>query len=73
MEKQQKSYLHINDCIDAILHVSQNFNELINIINLGIDDTCTVNDSISWITESLKINLKLYILAVKVDGWVIIL
>ena len=66
--ENNKIILHINDCIDAILHVSQNFNELINIINLGIDDTCTVNDSISWITESLKKNLKLYILVVKWMG-----
>ena len=67
--KQQKSYLHINDCIDAILHVSQKFNELINIINLGVDDTCTVNDSISWITESLKIKPKIIYSGGK-SGWV---
>ena len=67
--KQQKSYLHINDCIDAILHVAQNFNELINIINLVIDDTCTVNDSSSWITDSLKVKPKIIYSGGK-SGWV---
>lgn len=54
--KQRKSYLYVQDCIDAILLAVAKANDQINIFNLGVDDYCEVNDSIRWISEALNVN-----------------
>jgi UDP-glucose 4-epimerase len=54
--KQRKSYLYVQDCIDAILLATDKSTEKVNIFNLGVDDYCEVNDSIRWISEELAIN-----------------
>lgn len=53
--KQRKSYLYIQDCIDAILFAMQQATQKINIFNLGTDEYCEVNDSIGWICDYLKL------------------
>jgi UDP-glucose 4-epimerase len=53
---QRKSYLYIQDCIDAILHVIENAHEKVNIYNLGADEYCEVNDSVGWICEYLGLD-----------------
>ena len=35
--KQRKSYLYIQDCIDALLFALEKFEESVNIFNLGVD------------------------------------
>jgi UDP-glucose 4-epimerase len=57
--KQRKSYLYIQDCIDAMLFVIQSAGEKMNIFNLGTDEYCQVKDSIHWITEHLGLEPKL--------------
>ncbi|OFX74490.1 MAG: nucleoside-diphosphate sugar epimerase [Bacteroidetes bacterium GWE2_29_8] len=57
--KQRKSYLYIQDCIDAIFFVLENAKEKVNIFNLGTDEYCEVNNSINWICEHLKLSPKL--------------
>ena len=57
--KQRKSYLYIQDCIDAILLALENSNESVNVLNLGVDGYCEVNDSIGWICEELGVSPKL--------------
>ena len=57
--KQKKSYLYIQDCIDAILHSLQNSKSKINIYNLGTNNYVTVNDSIKIICDRLGYNPKL--------------
>ena len=54
--KQRKSYLHVDDCIEAILLAMNNSKEKVNIFNLGVDDYCEVNDSINWICEELQLS-----------------
>ena len=56
---QKKSYLYIQDCLDAILTVIDKCDEKINIYNLGTDEYCEVNDSIRWITKRLGLDPKL--------------
>jgi UDP-glucose 4-epimerase len=51
--RQRKSYLYIQDCINAILLVIEKAQEKVNIYNLGTDETCEVNDSVGWITAYL--------------------
>lgn len=53
--KQRKSYLHIDDCIDAILLAIDKAPDKVNIFNLGVDGYCEVNDSIGWICEELGV------------------
>lgn len=56
---QKKSYLYIQDCIDAIFIALERAQNKINIFNLGTDEYCMVNDSIGWITSHLQVNPQL--------------
>jgi UDP-glucose 4-epimerase len=56
--KQRKSYLYVQDCIDAMLAVIERAAEPINIFNLGTDEYCTVDDSLGWICAHLGVNPK---------------
>jgi UDP-glucose 4-epimerase len=51
--KQRKSYLYVQDCIDAMLLAMDKAPGKVNIFNLGVDGYCEVNDSIGWICEEL--------------------
>jgi len=53
--KQRKSYLYVQDCLDAILLALQKAPGKVNIFNLGTDEYCMVDDSIGWITERLGV------------------
>jgi UDP-glucose 4-epimerase len=53
---QRKSYLYIQDCVDAILVATEKAQDKVNIFNLGTDEYCEVNDSIGWICEALDLN-----------------
>jgi UDP-glucose 4-epimerase len=52
---QRKSYLYVEDCIDAILLTLEKAQTPVTILNLGTDEYCQVNDSIRWICEHLKL------------------
>jgi UDP-glucose 4-epimerase len=56
---QRKSYLYVQDCIDAILLAVERANAKVNIFNLGTDEYCEVNDSLGWICEHLGLHPKL--------------
>ena len=56
---QRKSYLYVQDCIDAILTALEKADGKVNIFNLGTDEYCEVNDSIGWICEHLGLHPKL--------------
>ena len=56
--KQKKSYLYVQDCIDAMLCVVGTCRDKVNIYNLGTDEYCAVNDSIGWICAYLGLNPK---------------
>lgn len=53
--KQRKSYLYVQDCIDAMLLAMDKATGKVNIFNLGVDGYCEINDSISWICEELGV------------------
>ena len=54
--RQRKSYLYVQDCIDAMLMVMERVHDPVNIYNLGTDEYCTVDDSLDWICEHLNVN-----------------
>ena len=57
--KQRKSYLYIQDCIDAVLLAMDKAGDKVNIFNLGVDSYVEVNDSIGWIGEALGVEPRL--------------
>ena len=53
--RQRKSYLYVQDCIDAIFVAHRALRRSVNIFNLGTDEYCELNDSIGWITGHLGV------------------
>ena len=52
--KQRKSYLYVQDCVDAMLLARRRAPTApVNVFNLGTDEYCTVDDSLGWICEHL--------------------
>ncbi len=66
---QRKSYMYVQDCIDALFLAIEKSRQKVNIFNLGTDETCEVNDSVRWITEHLGISPQLTYAGGK-RGWV---
>jgi len=61
---QRKSYLHVGDCVSAILHVMTAGTALkakhnVEVYNLGCDEYVQVKDSIGFICAALKLKPKL--------------
>jgi len=61
---QRKSYLHINDCVNAMLHVVQRQTALkarhrVEIYNLGTNEYVQVSDSIGFICSALALKPRL--------------
>jgi UDP-glucose 4-epimerase len=54
--KQRKSYLYVQDCIDAMLAVIERADDAVNVFNLGADEYCMVDDSLGWICAHLGLN-----------------
>jgi UDP-glucose 4-epimerase len=53
--QQRKSYLYVQDCIDAMLTAIERCNAPLNVFNLGTDEYCTVNESLGWICGHLGV------------------
>jgi UDP-glucose 4-epimerase len=71
---QQKSYLYIGDCLDAMLHVlnlgtAKKARHRVEIYNLGTDEYVEVNNSIRFICGALGLKPKLEYSGGK-KGWV---
>jgi len=71
---QQKSYLYIGDCLEAMLHVmdratARSAKHRVETYNLGTDEYCRVNDSVHWICGALGLKPRLEYSGGK-RGWV---
>lgn len=53
---QSKSYLHINDCIDAIFFCSSNMNKQVEIFNLGNDDEIDVKSIANVVCKTMHLD-----------------
>lgn len=51
---QRKSYIHVSDCVNAILHVSFNTKQT-EIFNIGTDDAVTVREIIDIIENKMRV------------------
>lgn len=50
---QRKSYLYIQDCLDAIFSAIESSESGVNIFNLGTNEYCEVKDSAGWIAARM--------------------
>ena len=48
---QEKSYMEVKECVNAILHIYNTENKQINLFNLGSHDTCSVKRIAEIVTE----------------------
>jgi UDP-glucose 4-epimerase len=55
--RQEKSYLYVHDCLDAILLAAEHHREQpgAHVYNLGTDETTTVADSVRVLTDRLSL------------------
>jgi UDP-glucose 4-epimerase len=54
--RQRKSYLYVQDCIDAVLLATEQATDRVAIFNLGTPEHCTVDDSLGWICAELGVD-----------------
>jgi UDP-glucose 4-epimerase len=54
--RQRKSYLDVEDCVAAMLLVTDRVRDRMSVHNLGVDDYTVVDDSLTWICEHLGIS-----------------
>jgi UDP-glucose 4-epimerase len=60
--RQEKSYLYVGDCVEAILTAARTHAEdagALNVYNLGTDETVVVDDSIAIITAHMGLTPKI--------------
>jgi UDP-glucose 4-epimerase len=57
--RQRKSYMHVQDCVDAMFLAVDKARDKVNIFNLGFDGYTEVMDSIGWITAHLGLQPKI--------------
>jgi UDP-glucose 4-epimerase len=53
---QRKSYLYVQDCVDAIVLALERAATPVSVFNLGTDEYCRVTDSIHWICQRLGLD-----------------
>ena len=53
---QSKSYIHINDVLDAMLFIIKNTNEKVNIYNIATGDYITVNEIANIVVEKMGLH-----------------
>lgn len=61
---QRKSYLYVQDCLDAMIHVTRagtarEAKHRVQVYNLGTEEYCEVKNSIGWISEHLGLKPEL--------------
>jgi UDP-glucose 4-epimerase len=54
--RQEKSYMYISDCIDAMLTVLENLDDPINTFNLGTQTTTSVNQIADIVSDELGVD-----------------
>ncbi len=54
--KQEKSYLHVSECVDAILFLIENGQEKVNIFNIGSEDTISSTEIGKAVIEEMRLS-----------------
>ncbi|EMA60994.1 NAD-dependent epimerase/dehydratase [Halorubrum distributum JCM 13561] len=53
--RQEKSYMHVTECVDAIQHVVEHADDAYNVYNLGTRTTTSVTDIADIVSEELGV------------------
>ncbi len=53
---QEKSYMHVSECVDAMQYVIKNANDDLNVYNLGTESTTSVTEIADIISDELNID-----------------
>jgi UDP-glucose 4-epimerase len=64
---QRKSYMHVDDCVRALMDVCAS--DAFDVFNLGVDDYCTVRDSVGWIVGRMGLTPEIHY-GTEDRGWV---
>jgi UDP-glucose 4-epimerase len=56
--KQSKPYVHVEDCLDGMMFAQQRARELVNVYNLAVDGTTSVNEIARWTMEAMGLDPK---------------
>jgi UDP-glucose 4-epimerase len=67
--RQRKSYLHVADCVDAMLAAVERARQPINVFNLGHTEWMEVSDSIALIARAMGVSPRLHFTGGE-RGWV---
>lgn len=54
--KQEKSYLHVSECVDAMLFLIDNSKEKVNIFNIGSEDTISATEIGKAVMEEMGLS-----------------
>ncbi|WP_123619908.1 NAD-dependent epimerase/dehydratase family protein [Halorubrum sp. CSM-61] len=54
--RQEKSYMHVSECVDAIQHVVEHADDDLNVYNLGTKTTTSVTDIADIVSEELGVD-----------------
>jgi len=54
--KQEKSYLHVSECVEAILFLIENSDEKVNIFNIGSEDTISATEIGKLVMEEMGLS-----------------
>ncbi len=73
--KQEKSYLHVSECVDAIIFLIEKSREKVNIFNIGSEDTISATEIGKIVIEEMGLSdvkvpkMRLGIEKMKALGW----
>ena len=67
--KQSKSYIHVSDVIDAVLHILDTCSEPINYYNIATDDYINVRDIASTVVAEMGLANVEFLFAGGTRGW----
>lgn len=67
--KQEKSYLHVSECVDAILFAIEKSKEDVNIFNIGSEDTISATKIGKIIVEEMRLSGVKFIYTGGNRGW----
>lgn len=67
--KQEKSYLHVAECVEAILFLIENSDERVNIFNIGSEDTISATEIGKTVIEEMGLSDVEFIYTGGSRGW----
>ena len=67
--KQEKSYLHVSDCVEATIFASENMDKKFEVYNVGSEDTISVNKIADIICEEMNLKDVKYRYTGGKKGW----